>query len=350
VRLGLSLGYQAAWTTPADHLAMAQEADRLGYAVVWSAEAYGSDVVSMLAWIAGQTRQIDLGAGVMQIPARSPAMTAMTAATLDTLSGGRFRLGLGVSGPQVSEGWHGVRFDKPLARTREYVEIVRMAVARQPVSYQGEFYTLPLPDGPGKVLRLGFHPPREAIPVYLAAIGPKNLELAGQIADGWLATFFAPDAAGEFLQHIERGRASKGLGLTGFDVTPNVPVSISDNAALAVDAIRPYAALYLGGMGSRETNFYNQIAVRMGYADAAAKVQELYLSGKKAEAAQAVPREFIERTSIIGNKFQVKERIKQYAAAGVGTLSVSPYVGDLKSAVDTLRIVAQAYEESGVAR
>ena len=349
MRLGLSLGYQAAWTTPADHLAMAQEADRLGFAVVWSAEAYGSDTVSMLAWMAGQTRQIDLGAAVMQIPARTPAMTAMTAATIDTLSGGRFRLGLGVSGPQVSEGWHGVRFAKPLGRTREYVEIVKMAIARQPVSFQGEHYTLPLPDSAGKPLKLGFRPPREAIPIYLAAVGPKNLELAGEIADGWLAIFFAPDAAGEYLQHIERGRAKRGLGLTGFDVAPSVPVVIGDNLAWCADVIRPYAALYVGGMGSREQNFYNQLAVRMGYADAAAKVQDLYLSGKKAEAAEAIPQDFIERTALIGNKIQIKERIKQYAAAGVGTLSISPYVGDLTSGIDTLRTVAEAYEESGVA-
>jgi F420-dependent oxidoreductase-like protein len=349
VRLGISLGYQAAWTTPADHLAMAQEADRLGFAVAWSAEAYGSDAVSVLAWMAGQTRQIDLGAAVMQIPARTPAMTAMTATTIDALSGGRFRLGLGVSGPQVSEGWHGVRFAKPLQRTREYVDIVKMAISREPVSYQGEFHTLPLPDGPGKALKLGFRPPRTEIPIYLAAVGPKNLELAGEIADGWLAIFFAPDAAGEYLQHIERGRAKRGLGLAGFDVAPTVPVVIGDNAAWCADVIRPYAALYVGGMGSREQNFYNQLAVRMGYADAAAKVQDLYLSGKKAEACEAVPQEFIERTSIVGNKIQVKERIKQYAAAGVGTLSISPYVGDLKSGIDTLRIVAEAYEESGVA-
>jgi F420-dependent oxidoreductase-like protein len=349
VRLGLNLGYQAAWTTPADHLAMAQEADRLGFAAVWSAEAYGSDTVSMLAWIAGQTRQIDLGAAVMQIPARTPAMTAMTAATLDALSGGRFRLGLGVSGPQVSEGWHGVRFAKPLQRTREYVEIVKMAIARQPVSYQGEHYTLPLPGGAGKALRLGFHPPREAVPVYLAAVGPKNLELAGEIADGWLAIFFAPDAAGEYLQHIERGRAKHGLGLTGFDVAPSVPVVTGDNLAWCADVIRPYAALYVGGMGSREQNFYNQLAVRMGYAEAARTVQDLYLSGKKVEAAEAVPQEFIERTSMLGNKIQIVERIKQYAAAGVGTLNVSPYVGDLESGIETLRLVAEAYEESGVA-
>src|SRR5687768_4388989 len=167
MRLGLSLGYQTAWTTPADHLAMAREADRLGYSVVWAAEAYGSDSPSMLSWIAGQTERIDVGSAVMQIPARTPAMTAMTAATIDTFSGGRFRLGLGVSGPQVAEGWHGVRFGRPLARTREYVEIVRMALGRSTVRYEGEFYTLPLPDGPGKALKLGFHPHRADIPIYL---------------------------------------------------------------------------------------------------------------------------------------------------------------------------------------
>src|SRR3954465_10888821 len=272
---------------------MAQEADRLGYAVVWAAEAYGSDTGSMLAWIAGQTRQIDLGAAVMQIPARTPATTAMTAATIDALSGGRLRLGLGVSGPQVSEGWHGVRFAKPLSRTREYVEIVKMAIARQPVSYQGEHHTLPLPDGPGKALRLGFHPPREAVPIYLAAVGPKNLELAGEIADGWLAIFFAPDAAGEFLQHIEHGRARRGLGLTGFDVAPSVPVVLGDDLAACADVIRPYAALYVGGMGTPEQNFYNPLAGRMGYADAAAEVQNLSLDRKVAEAPAAVPQDFI---------------------------------------------------------
>jgi F420-dependent oxidoreductase-like protein len=349
VRLGLSLGYQTSWTTPADHLAMAREADRLGYSVVWAAEAYGSDSPSMLAWIAGQTQSIDIGAAVMQIPARSPAMTAMTAATIDTLSGGRFRLGLGVSGPQVSEGWHGVRFGKPLARTREYVDIVKLAIARKPVAYDGEHYTLPLPDGPGKALRLGFHPPREHIPIYLAAVGPKNLELAGEIADGWLAIFFAPDAAGEYLQHIEGGRAKSGAGLTGFDVAPSVPVVVGGDIAAGADQIRPYAALYVGGMGSREQNFYNQLAVRMGYADAAKQVQDLYLDRKPREAAAAIPQDFITRTSMVGPKARITERIREYAAAGVGTLSISPYVGDLESGIATLRTVAEAYEASGVA-
>jgi F420-dependent oxidoreductase-like protein len=348
VRLGLNLGYQTAWTTPADHLAMAREADRLGYSVLWAAEAYGSDTVSMLGWMAGQTERIDLGAAVMQIPARTPAMTAMTAATLDTLSGGRFRLGLGVSGPQVSEGWHGVRFAKPLGRTREYVDVVRLALARQPVSYQGEHYELPLPGGAGKALKLGFHPLRADIPVYLAAVGPKNLELAGEIADGWLAVFFAPDAAGDHLDHIRTGRAKAGKDLTGFDVVASVPVVIGDDLDACADVIRPYAALYVGGMGSREQNFYNALAVRMGYADEAKVVQDLYLSRQPREAAAAVPRDFIERTSIIGTRERVAERIREYAAAGVGTLSISPYVGDLKSGLDTLRIVAEAYEEAGV--
>ncbi|MEY3734422.1 MAG: hypothetical protein RL347_1781, partial [Actinomycetota bacterium] len=194
MRLGLNLGYWGAGND-ADNLALAREADRVGYAVVWAAEAYGSDAATVLAWVAAQTERIDVGSAIFQIPGRTPANTAMTAATLDTLSGGRFRLGLGVSGPQVSEGWHGVRFDKPLARTREYVAIVRKALARERLTYEGEFFTLPLPDGPGKALTLTVHPVRERIPIYLAAVGPRNLELAGEIADGWLAIFFDSDTS-----------------------------------------------------------------------------------------------------------------------------------------------------------
>ena len=346
MRLGLNIGYQSAFTTLADQLALVQEADRLGFAVVWAAEAYSSDSPSVLAWLAAQTRRIDLGSAVMQIPARTPAMTA---ATIDALSGGRFRLGLGLSGPQVSEGWHGVRFANGLARTREYIDVVRMAIAREPVSYPGEHYPLPLPGGPGKALRLGFRPPRAAIPVYLAAVGPKNLELAGEIADGWLSIFFAPDAAGEYLQHIERGRAKSGAGLTGFDVVASAPVVIGDDVAACADPIRPFAALYVGGMGSREQNFYNQLAVRMGYADAAAKIQDLYLSKRVAEAAAAVPLDFIERTSMIGPPRRITERIREYAAAGVGTLSISLYATDPAAQLATLRQVAAAYEAAGVA-
>ena len=350
MRLGLSLGYQTAWSTPADHLALAQEADRLGFSVVWVAEAYGSDSPSMLAWIAGQTQHIDVGAAVMQIPARTPAATAMTAATIDALSGGRFRLGLGVSGPQVSEGWHGVRFGKPLARTREYVDIVKLALARKPVAYVGQHYTLPLPDGPGKALRLGFHPPREHIPIYLAAVGPKNLQLAGEIADGWLAVFYSAELGGEQLRDVAAGRARVGADLTGFDVVASVPVSLGDDIGFCAELVRPYAALYVGGMGSREQNFYNQLAVRMGFTDAAREVQDLYLDRKVREAAAAVPQEFIDRTSLLGPKERVAERMAQYAAAGVTTLAVTLFVADRESGVATLRSVAEAYEASGVAQ
>lgn len=348
MRLGLSLGYQTAWSTPADHLALAQEADRLGYTVVWAAEAYGSDSPSMLAWMAGQTKRIDLGSAVMQIPGRTPAMTAMTAATIDALSGGRFRLGLGVSGPQVSEGWHGVRFGRPLARIREFVDIVRLAVARKEVAYAGEFYTLPLPDGPGKALRLGFHPPREHIPTYLAAVGPKNLELAGEIADGWLAVFYAPEFAEEQLAAIRAGRARVGKELAGFDVVPSVPVVIGDDVATCAELVRWYAALYIGGMGSRQQNFYNQLATRMGYGDAAREVQDLYLAKRQRDAAAAVPMELIDRTSLLGPKERIAERMREYAAAGVTTLSVTLFVADRDSGVQTLRTVAEALDLAGV--
>ncbi|MEJ3748773.1 LLM class F420-dependent oxidoreductase [Actinomycetes bacterium KLBMP 9797] len=348
MRLGLSLGYQTAWSTPADHLALAQEADRLGFSVVWAAEAYGSDSPSMLAWIAGQTERIDVGSAVMQIPARTPAATAMTAATIDALSGGRFRLGLGVSGPQVSEGWHGVRFAKPLARTREYVDIVKLALARKPVEYPGQHYTLPLPDGAGKALRLGFHPPRERIPIYLAAVGPKNLELAGEIADGWLAVFYSPEFAGEQLASVAAGRAKAGLDLDGFDVVPSVPVVVGDDVATCAELVRWYAALYVGGMGSREQNFYNQLAIRMGYGDAAREVQDLYLAKRQRDAAAAVPLEFIDRTSLLGGKERIADRLRGYAEAGVTTLSVTLFVADRESGVATLRTVAEAFDLAGV--
>ncbi|GIG87488.1 LLM class F420-dependent oxidoreductase [Plantactinospora endophytica] len=348
MRLGLSLGYQTAWSTPADHLALAREADRLGYSVVWAAEAYGSDSPSTLAWLAGQTERIDLGSAVMQIPARSPAATAMTAATIDAVSGGRFRLGLGVSGPQVSEGWHGVRFAKPLARTREYVDIVKLAIARKPVQYDGAHYTLPLPDGPGKALRLGFHPPREQIPIYLAAVGPKNLELAGEVADGWLAIFFAPDFAAEQLATVAAGRARAGKELAGFDVVPSVPVVVGDDVATCAELVRWYAALYVGGMGSREQNFYNQLATRMGYGDAAREVQDLYLAKRQRDAAAAVPLEFIDRTSLLGPKERIADRMREYAAAGVTTLSVTLFAADAESGIQTLRTCAEALDLAGV--
>ena len=347
MKLGLNLGYWGAGND-ADNLALAREADRVGYAVVWAAEAYGSDAATVLAWVAAQTERIDVGSAIFQIPGRTPANTAMTAATLDTLSGGRFRLGLGVSGPQVSEGWHGVRFDKPLARTREYVAIVRKALARERLTYDGEFFTLPLPDGPGKALTLTVHPVRERIPIYLAAVGPRNLELAGEIADGWLAIFFDPDHAGELIAQVRAGREKAGLGMEGFDIVPTVPVIIGDDIEACAEPVRAYCALYIGGMGSREKNFYNALAVRMGFGDAAAQIQDLYLAKDYAGAAAAVPLEFIQRTALIGPPDAIVERLKAYAAAGVTTLSIASYYDTLESRMETVRLMPQLLAQAGL--
>ncbi|MFA7265317.1 MAG: LLM class F420-dependent oxidoreductase [Candidatus Nanopelagicales bacterium] len=348
MRLGLNLGYWG-FGNDADNLALAREADKLGYSVVWAAEAYGSDTATVLSWIAAQTTQIDVGSAVFQIPARTPAMTAMTAATLDTLSGGRFRLGLGVSGPQVSEGWHGVRFAKPLARTREYVDIVKLALSRQKVKYDGEFFTLPLPDGPGKALTLTVHPVREEIPFYLAAIGPKNLELAGELFDGWLAIFYSPEFSSELKASISAGREKAGKSLEGFDIVPTVPVSFGDDLEVCAQPLRAYSALYIGGMGSRDKNFYNQLVSRMGYEAAATEVQDLYLARKQPEAMAAVPLDFIDRTSLIGSPDRVKERLHAYHDSGVGTLTVATYAGDLEARIATIRKMAELVDQAGLA-
>src|SRR5919199_3846112 len=314
MRLGLNLGYLVGAEDPGGQLRLTQHAEALGFDVVWAAEAYGSDSPTVLAWLAAQTSRIHLGSGVMQIPARTPAMTAMTTASLDVLSHGRFRLGLGVSGPQVSEGWHGVRFDRPLARTREYVEIVRMALRRETVRYEGEHFTLPLPDGAGKALKLTVHPVRPHIPLYLAAVGPKNLALTGEIADGWLAIFFSPEHGALSLDPIAAARVATGRGpaqdpLAGFDVVAGVPVSVADDVATAADPLRGYAALYVGGMGSREQNFYNSLARRMGFDEAAQRVQDLYLDHRPRDAAAAVPVEFIDATSLIGPPGRIRDRL-----------------------------------------
>jgi F420-dependent oxidoreductase-like protein len=352
MELGVNLGYFG-MGMDADNVAVAQEAERLGYAVVWAAEAYGSDVPTVLAWVGAQTERIGLGAAVMQIPARTPAMTAMTAATLDTLSGGRFRLGLGVSGPQVSEGWHGVRFSAPLARTREYVDIVRMALRRERVAYEGRHFTLPLPDGPGKALKLTVRPPREHLPLYLAAVGPRNLELAGEIADGWLAIFFSPEHSGDLLEAVATGRRRSGRGtdadpLAGFDIAPTVPVCLADDVEAAAAGVSGYAALYIGGMGSREKNFYNQLACRMGFEEDARRVQELYLSGRHRDAAAAVPFELIDSTSLVGPRERIAQRLRRYADVGVGTLSVAPFAASLEDRLHVVRTMAELMEETGL--
>ncbi|MBU3865268.1 LLM class F420-dependent oxidoreductase [Streptomyces sp. 4503] len=349
MRLGINLGYWGAGMD-ADNLEVAREADRLGYAVCWAAEAYGSDAATVLAWVAAQTEHIDVGSAIFQIPARTPAMTAMTAATLDTLSGGRFRLGLGVSGPQVSEGWYGTRFDKPLARTREYVEIIRKAMSRERLTHEGRHWTLPLPDGPGKPLKLTVHPVREYIPLYIAAIGPKNLEQTGEIADGALVLFYAPEhAEATTLGSLRAGREKAGKDLEGFDVVPTVPMALGDDVRALADQFRPYTALYVGGMGSAKQNFYNKLAQRMGYEKEAAEIQEKYLSGDKEGAAAAVPHELIDSTSLLGPVERIADRMQAYAAAGVTTLSLTPSGFTLEERLAGLRAGVEALERAGVA-
>jgi F420-dependent oxidoreductase-like protein len=349
MRLGINLGYWGAGMD-ADNLAVAREADRLGYAVCWAAEAYGSDAATVLSWVAAQTERIDVGSAIFQIPARTPTMTAMTAATLDSLSGGRFRLGLGVSGPQVSEGWYGVAFDKPLARTREYVDIVRRAMSRERLTYQGEHWTLPLPGGPGKPIKLTVHPTREHIPLYIAAIGPKNLEQTGEIADGALLIF--PSAAhleDTALRHIRAGREKAGLTLDGFDVCPTLPLAVGDDVPALADLFRPYTALYVGGMGSRKQNFYNQLAGRMGYEKEAGEIQEKYLAGEKDAAAAAVPAELIDSTCLLGPVERIADRMREYAEAGVTTLTLAPAGFTLDERIASLRAGVRALEHAGLA-
>jgi F420-dependent oxidoreductase-like protein len=346
MRLAISCGYAGMGLGP-DTLELVQEAERLGYTQAWVAEAYGSDAPTVLAWLAAQTSTIGLGAGIMQIPARTPAMTAMTAATLDTLSGGRFILGLGVSGPQVSEGWHGVRFTAPLARTREYVEIVRMALRREQVRHDGKHYQLPLPDGPGKALRLTIRPPRPDLPVYLAAVGPRNLRLAGEVADGWLGIFLSPEHSADQLAAVRAGREAVGAGrpgdpMAGFDVVASVPVVVTDDLEAARAALADYTALYIGGMGSRQQNFYNALARRMGFDEAADTIQDLYLDGRPRDAADAVPLDLVDATALIGPPERIAERIGRYADAGVTTLSVAPHARDTAERAATLRVVADA--------
>src|ERR1700689_1009897 len=324
MKLGINVGYWGMGIGPKDQLQVVQEAERLGDDSVWAAEAYGSDAATVLAWLAAGTTKIKLGSAIFQMPGRTPALTAMTAATIDELSGGRMVLGIGSSGPQVAEGWHGQRFGHQLQRTREYVEVVRMALARERVDFHGETLTLPLPDGPGKALKLMISPVQERIPIYLAAIGPRNTALAGEIADGWLPTFFSPEHVGLFRERLEEGAARTGRTLDGFEIAPQVSVHINDDIEAARNFMRPALALYVGGMGSREQNFYNALVCEYGFEDAAAEIQDLYLDGKREEACAAVPDALIDLVSLVGSRSQVAERLAAYRDAGVGTLLASP--------------------------
>ncbi|HSL66019.1 MAG TPA: LLM class F420-dependent oxidoreductase [Gaiellaceae bacterium] len=318
MRLGFYMGYAPPGTNPLELIELAQEAERLGFDSAWAAEAWGTDAVSVLAWLGATTERIKLGSAILQIPARTPAMTAMTAATLDLLSGGRVLLGLGPSGPQVVEGWHGQPWGKPLAKTREYVEIVRAALARQVVEHHGAHYDVPYTGagatGLGKPLKLMARPLRADIPIYLAAMGPKAVALAREIADGWLPIFFVPERVREVFGDLSGD---------GFDVAPSVPVVLLDDVEAARDALKPYYALYVGGMGSRGKNFYNDLFRRYGYEAEADEIQRLYLDGRQRDAAAVVPDAFVDEAALVGPKERIAERLEAFRESGATTLLLS---------------------------
>ena len=341
MRLGLHVGYWGLGLEASDQLQLVREAEELGFDSVWAAEAYGSDAATVLSWLASQTERIKVGSAIFQIPARSPAMCAMTAATLDNISGGRMILGIGASGPQVAEGWHGQRFPRQIQRTREYIEIIRKALARERVEYDGEIFTLPLPDGPGKALKLTIAPVQERLPIYLAAIGPNNTRLAGEVADGWMPFLLKPEQVGEFRELLEEGAQRGGRELPdSFDMAPNVNVVVDDDLDRARDAVRPFIALYVGGMGSREKNFYNNMVRRYGYDDAATEIQDLYLEGKRDEAAAAIPVELIDEVTLCGPEERIRERLAVYRDAGIGTLIATPMAMDVEGRSRTMRALA----------
>jgi F420-dependent oxidoreductase-like protein len=332
VRAGLFLAYWP-WFSPDEQIGLSVLADGLGLDSVWISEAWGQDAVSVLGLLAGRTERIALGSAVMQIPARKPTATAMAAATLDVLSGGRFRLGLGLSGPQVSEGWYGEPFVRNLARVREYVDVVRRALAREPVR-------LPLPEdepgmGLGKPLRLLAEPVQERIPVYLGSVGPKAIEQTGEIADGWLPAFLDPSQPEVLMEPLRAGAARAGRSLAEIDVAAGVPAAIADDLDEARAAVRPWTAFYLGAMGAKEKNFYVDLAARYGAGDAAREVQERFLAGDRAGAAEAVTDELLDRVALACTPAGLDERLAAFERAGVTTLLVVPF-GDRERVVRTL--------------
>jgi F420-dependent oxidoreductase-like protein len=338
LKLGLNTGYWAGGPPPGIEETIA-EAERLGFDSVWTAEAYGSDCLTPLAWWGASTERIRLGTAIVQMSARQPAATAMAAMTMDHLSGGRFVLGLGVSGPQVVEGWYGMPFAKPLARTREYIGVLRNIWARSAaVTNDGPHYPLPLPDGTGlgKPLKSSIHPLREDIPIYLGAEGPKNVALCAELCDGWLAMLFAPANQDMFRDCLAEGFARPGARRTPeeFEVAASVPVVVCDDVEQGADSVRPFYALYFGGMGAKGTNFHANVAIRMGHGDAIREIQDLYLDGHKQEAAARIPIELIEQLTLIGPRDKIRHDLDAWRESIATTLLVS---GDAA----TLREVAE---------
>ena len=332
MRAGLFLAYWP-WFTPQEQVDLAVLADEIGLDSVWISEAWGQDAVSVLGLLTGKTERVALGSGLFQIPARAPAATAMAAATLDVLSGGRFRLGLGVSGPQVSEGWYGVPFERPVRRTREYVEIVRAALARKTVVHEGREYRVPLEGA--KPLKLLAKPVQERIPVYLGAVGPKAVEQVGEIADGWLPFMVSPEHASTLFEPLDRGLEKAGRTRADIDVAACTAMAVEDDLGAARDAVRPWLAFYLGAMGAREKNFYVELAARAGYGESARECQRLYLEGSRDGAAGALSNELIDAMAIATTPAGLDARLAAFEAAGADTLVVVP-LGERPAIVRTL--------------
>ncbi|HWJ42311.1 MAG TPA: LLM class F420-dependent oxidoreductase [Solirubrobacterales bacterium] len=342
LKLGLNLGYWGIGPAGEEAAEVVLAAEKLGYESVWAAESYGSDVVSVLAWLAARTERINLGAAILQVPARPPAAAAMAGATIDKLSGGRFLFGFGPSGPQVSEGWYGVPYAKPWGRTREYIEVVREIVAREgPVDHRGEHYQLPLPGGEGKPLKLNFHPVRNEIPVFVGAIGRKSVEMAAEICDGWIPIFFSVDAFEQtWGEHLEAGFAKGGRQRSDLEVSPSLQVAIDGDLEAAKNVVKAGLVLYFGGMGSRKTNFYVDLAHRFGFGEVADEVQKRFQDGDRAGAFEAMPDEILEATSLVGTEAEVAERIERFRGAGIDRLICSPVHVERSQQLHTLERLA----------
>ncbi len=344
LKLGLNLGYWGIGPQGDDAVEIVRAAEAQGFDSVWVAESYGSDCVSVLAWLAAQTETIKLGAAIMQVPARPPAAAAMAGATIDALSGGRFIFGFGPSGPQVSEGWYGVPYAKPWGRTREYVEVVREIIARQgPLEHSGTHYKLPIEGGTGqgKALKLNFHPVRNEIPVFVGAIGRKSVEMAAEICDGWIPIFFSADAFEEtWGEHLEAGFAKGGRSREDLEISPTLQVAIGGDLDAARSVVKAGLLLYLGGMGSKETNFYVDLTHRFGFGEVADEVQDLFLAGDREQAYAAIPDELVDATALVGSEEEVAARVERLGAAGVDRLICSPIHLDAGERMHTIERMA----------
>ncbi|WP_039825292.1 LLM class F420-dependent oxidoreductase [Nocardia testacea] len=340
MRIGLSINYSGGFTEAAAEVA---DLERAGLDIVFVPEAYSFDAVSALGYLAAKTSRLQLASGILQLYTRTPTLTAMTAAGLDFVSDGRFVLGLGASGPQVIEGFHGVPYDAPIGRTRELVEICRKVWRRERLDYQGKYYQIPLPEGTGtglgKPLKLINHPVRERIPVLLAALGPKNVALAAEVAEGWQPIFFLPERAeAVFGDALSAGKARRAPELGPLDIYAGPALAIGEDVEPLLGFVKPMLALYIGGMGAKGKNFYHTLATRYGYGSAADRIQELYLAGRKDEATQAVPDELVRDISLIGPAGYVKERVAAFAEAGVTVLNVAPLAA---TPADRIKLIEQ---------